>query len=298
MNGPLSQGYTTNVSANLMGKALTITSKDVGGPIRSITVGNQTSATTASVYAGITVGGTPLVAVIAGNLLTVPLGALSAVTIAFTTSSSYDGSAFVNADPEALSASGFVLQAAATNVFTSQIYGTAANFSGAIYCSSLGAGAVSCGSVAASATVTAPSLGSRLVVLGGMPGASNVGFTGQGSIAGVATDAHLAVVNTSNTGYMPVYASAFTVSSDRRGKRRIRPAAYGLAHVRKMQARSFVRRVDGASSLGFIADELADVVPEVVLEDDRGAQLVDYGALIPVLVAAIQELATRVDALR
>jgi hypothetical protein len=285
MNGPANEGFTTNVTANLMGKALTLTTKDTGGPIRSLTIGNQTTATVVKVYAGSAAAGAPLVTIIAGNLLTVPLASLSAVTIAFVTSTSYDGSAFIHADPEALSASGFVLQAAATNVFSSTIIGVGASFSSQ----------VSCYSLVASGAVYAPNISGGFVVIGALPGAGNVGFGGQGAIAGVLTDAHLAVVNTANNTYMPAWASAFVVSSDRRTKRRIRPTRYGLAAVRKMQARSFVRRVDDVPSLGFIADELAHVVPEVVFEDNLGAQLVDYNALLPVLVNAIQELAARLE---
>lgn len=49
--------------------------------------------------------------------------------------------------------------------------------------------------------------------------------------------------------------------------------------------------------IGFIAQEVEQILPDVIGIDDLGNKLVNYNALIPVLTAAIQELSAKVEAL-
>jgi hypothetical protein len=56
-------------------------------------------------------------------------------------------------------------------------------------------------------------------------------------------------------------------------------------------------RIDtGEAGVGVIAQELRDVIPEVVKEND-GTLSVAYGNLVGVLIEAIKELSTKVAAL-
>jgi hypothetical protein len=41
--------------------------------------------------------------------------------------------------------------------------------------------------------------------------------------------------------------------------------------------------------MGFIAQEIKNVFPELISEDSKGMLMVDYGALVPVLVKVINE---------
>lgn len=54
---------------------------------------------------------------------------------------------------------------------------------------------------------------------------------------------------------------------------------------------SFDWREDGKHNIGLIAEEVGEVVPEVVACEDNGsdAKSVDYGRLVPLLVESIKE---------
>ena len=54
----------------------------------------------------------------------------------------------------------------------------------------------------------------------------------------------------------------------------------------------------GRHDIGFIAEEVAAVVPEGVAFDDQGAQGVDYARLTTLLVEAIQEQQVQIEELR
>ena len=49
--------------------------------------------------------------------------------------------------------------------------------------------------------------------------------------------------------------------------------------------------------IGFIAQEVKQVYPELVYEDEKGMLGIDYVSLIPVLVETIQELTKRLEAI-
>lgn len=55
--------------------------------------------------------------------------------------------------------------------------------------------------------------------------------------------------------------------------------------------------VTNPKEIGFIAQEVEQVLPDVIGIDDLGNKLVNYTAIIPVLTAAIQELNAKVEAL-
>jgi hypothetical protein len=103
-------GFTTTISAGAMQTPLTIYARDVGAPIRSVTISNTSQATTATIYAGSTANGPPLFRVRPSAFVTLPVMGQGAVTIGFTTTAgAFDGAVFVHADPTVLSATGFSL---------------------------------------------------------------------------------------------------------------------------------------------------------------------------------------------
>lgn len=89
--------------------------------------------------------------------------------------------------------------------------------------------------------------------------------------------------------------SANTINnlSDARSKRDIATGAYGLDAVLRLRPVSFawIDRPDASMHLGFIAQEVRDVVPEVVdvATDEAGTLSVRSLELLPVIVRAIQE---------
>jgi hypothetical protein len=85
-------------------------------------------------------------------------------------------------------------------------------------------------------------------------------------------------------------------SSDKRLKININTLPYGLSEVMNMMPISFnFKNNDYTNHLGFIAQDIQGVVPDVVQEQSDGMLGISYDELIPVLVNAIKELSQRVE---
>lgn len=79
-------------------------------------------------------------------------------------------------------------------------------------------------------------------------------------------------------------------TSSRRFKKNIRNSPYGIAAVVKMKSRMFEYKSTGNTDIGFIAEELNPVIPELVVKDSEGIpEGVVYDRLISVAIKAIQE---------
>lgn len=97
---------------------------------------------------------------------------------------------------------------------------------------------------------------------------------------------------------------AYNTSSDYRLKENIAPMIDALAKVQQLKPVTYSWKADGSNGEGFIAHELAEVIPQAVhgekdaIESDGSikAQGVDYSKIVATLTAAIQELNAKVDA--
>jgi len=147
---------------------------------------------------------------------------------------------------------------------------------------------------------------------------SHVNFPAQGiNLVNADTNGHFRAIYQSgdqNTyftnGSVQAYLSssgAWTNASDVSYKKDITDATYGIDAVKDMKPRFYYMKdesiEDTTRNIGFIAQELETVVPEVVSGDD-GSKGVNYGHLTAVLTKALQEaiaeietLKTKVDAL-
>jgi hypothetical protein len=100
-------------------------------------------------------------------------------------------------------------------------------------------------------------------------------------------------------------ATSYVTSSDYRLKENVQPMTEALAIVAALKPVSFNWKVDGSDGQGFIAHELAEVVPDCVTGEkdavnENGSikpQGIDTSFLVATLTAAIQELAAKVAAL-
>lgn len=106
----------------------------------------------------------------------------------------------------------------------------------------------------------------------------------------------LSVVQSSPTD--PI-ADAWTNYSSERWKENIQPIDNALAKVKALRGVSFAWKADGKHDIGMIAEEVGEVIPEVVVYEDNGkdAQSLDYARLVAVLVEAIKEQQKRIEAL-
>ena len=137
-------------------------------------------------------------------------------------------------------------------------------------------------------------------------------FGGQGNpvldILGGATVIHatggvasVAVLAATGGAYTSIQASAFTVSSDRRLKRDITPYTRGLDTIMALRPVRFVLRSDSKKSMGFIAQDVQKVLPELVTSGKLKGKVtlgVNYSAIVAPLVAAVQEQQRQIVELR
>ena len=92
-----------------------------------------------------------------------------------------------------------------------------------------------------------------------------------------------------------VSASAYTTRSDYDLKDKIQNISYGINEVMQMQPVKYTYKSNGSTQLGFIAQDLGVITPEVVSFEDKMS--VYYNALIPILTKAIQEQNALIKAL-
>lgn len=104
----------------------------------------------------------------------------------------------------------------------------------------------------------------------------------------------------SNHRWLTVYAQNGTINtSDARQKENIVPVSYGLNEVMKLKPVSFswINSADKSRKIGFLAQDVKTIIPEVVKEgNDANKTLgIFYSDLIPVLTKAIQEQQQIID---
>lgn len=88
-------------------------------------------------------------------------------------------------------------------------------------------------------------------------------------------------------------------TSSARYKNNIRDSAYGLNDVMKLRSTMFEYKEDERTDIGLIAEEVYEVIPELVgLDKDGLPNSVSYDRFVSVLVKAIQELKAEVDTLK
>jgi hypothetical protein len=88
-----------------------------------------------------------------------------------------------------------------------------------------------------------------------------------------------------------VLANNVAVPSSRRFESNILPLIGALGLVERLQGVTYTRKEDGKADLGFIAEDVGAVLPQVVLWEANGADAkgLDYARLTAVLVEAVKE---------
>lgn len=108
-------------------------------------------------------------------------------------------------------------------------------------------------------------------------------------------------VNNASVAASLTSSGVWTNASDARYKENVEPIEYGLAHVLQMQPRKYNVIGSDKKEVGFIAQEVLPLVPELVdlsvnsvTEEERFT--LSYGQMTAVLVKAIQDLNAKVEA--
>ena len=87
-----------------------------------------------------------------------------------------------------------------------------------------------------------------------------------------------------------------TANSDSRIKTNVATLTDALNKVKALRGVSFTRIDNGNQGIGFIAQEVEKIIPEVVsLNEETGLKSIAYGNLVAILVEAIHELAAKIE---
>jgi len=101
-----------------------------------------------------------------------------------------------------------------------------------------------------------------------------------------------------------VKASAYLTISDIRYKKNIEPLKYSLEKVLQLQAvsydikKEFQNTSDTNKQIGFIAQDIEEIIPEVVQTSNDGYKAIDYSRLTAVLAGAIKEQQIQIEELK
>jgi len=95
-------------------------------------------------------------------------------------------------------------------------------------------------------------------------------------------------------------AAAWTTYSSRRWKTNIQTIEGALDRVQRLRGVSYELKENGAQNIGLIAEEVGEVIPEVVTYEENGkdARALDYSRLVAVLIEAVKEQQKQIDELK
>ena len=115
-----------------------------------------------------------------------------------------------------------------------------------------------------------------------------------------------AQVSTNSTSPTGTYASAMgngttasgdvVISSDARLKSNIVSLGSTLPKLLQIDGKSY--EMKGKQKIGVLAQEIQEVFPELVSEDDNEMLAVNYQGLVPVLINALKEQQSEIDELK
>jgi hypothetical protein len=151
-------------------------------------------------------------------------------------------------------------------------------------------------------STTGASTGTKLIVEGGTgTGAGAVYIRGDGGNG----DKPLVVADTANNEEFIVYGdgdvantnNSYGAISDQSLKENIVDATDKLADLNQVQVRNFNLIGSDHKQIGVVAQELESVFPALVKTDDSGIKSVKYSVFVPILIKALQEADSKIEAL-
>ena len=95
------------------------------------------------------------------------------------------------------------------------------------------------------------------------------------------------------------FSGTLTENSSIRYKDNIETVKYGLDKVLQMRGVTYTKKDTGLKELGVIAEEINEILPEVVLKNEEGEpDSVSYGRITAVLIEAIKDLKKEIEELK
>ena len=134
-----------------------------------------------------------------------------------------------------------------------------------------------------------------VAVAGDIQASSNIGI---GQI--VDNPDNLNILTVEQNSFTDPIADAWTVYSSKRWKTNIKPIDDPLEKVRQLRGVSFDWKADDKHDIGLIAEEVGEVIPEVVAYESNGedAKSVDYARIVAVLIEAVKAQQKEIDELK
>ena len=141
-----------------------------------------------------------------------------------------------------------------------------------------------------------PGAGGRGSTSSGHPGNVLLAPTGGNVGIGETSPAHTLEIKVGGT----TLADAWTTRSSRRFKTNIQPLEGALDKVERLQGVSYERKRDGKHEIGVVAEDVAQVVPEVVSRDPNTNEVqgVDYSRLAALLIEAVKSQQAEIQQLK
>ncbi len=104
---------------------------------------------------------------------------------------------------------------------------------------------------------------------------------------------------TINSSQNVTFAGTITENSSIRYKENVETIKYGLDKVLQMRGVTYDKKDNGVKEMGVIAEEVYEVLPEVVLKNEEGEiDSVSYGRIVGVLIEAIKDLKKEIEDLK
>jgi hypothetical protein len=95
------------------------------------------------------------------------------------------------------------------------------------------------------------------------------------------------------------FSGTITENSSLRYKENVETIKYGLDKVLQMRGVTYDKKNTGVKEIGVIAEEIYEVLPEVVLKNEEGEiDSVSYGRITAVLIEAIKDLKKEIEELK
>ncbi len=95
-----------------------------------------------------------------------------------------------------------------------------------------------------------------------------------------------------------VEAEAFYYSSDKRLKENITPLEENLSKILKLNGVSYNLKESNDDRIGLLAQEVKEIFPEIVREDQEGMLSIDSSGLIATLIEAVKEQQSEIEELK